>query len=110
MNGKTVEGKCPLKAQCWDHVNTMSCHAISRQGMGGLACEHHVMPCHFSAGNGEAFGTVVLQSVMSKIGTTTNAHHRLKPAINIHDSAKVCLTRSLTASHKALEIQAISAS
>ena len=70
-------------------------------------CEHHVMLCHFSAGDGEDFGTVVLQSVMSKIGTTTNAHHRLKPAINIHDSAKLCLTRGLTASHQASENQAI---
>ena len=33
MNGETVEGTCPLNAQCWDHVNTMSCYAISWQGM-----------------------------------------------------------------------------
>ena len=33
MNGETVEGTCPLNAQCLDHVNTMSCHAISQQGM-----------------------------------------------------------------------------
>ena len=68
-------------------------------------CEHHVMLCHFSAGDGEDFGTVVLQSVMSKIGTTTSAHHCLKPAINLQDSAKLCLTRGLTASHHASEIQ-----
>ena len=73
-------------------------------------CEHHVVQCHFLAGDREDFGTVVLQNVMSKIGTTTKAHHRLKTTINIHDSAKVCLTQSLTASHQALEIPAISTS